>query len=55
MEDDNQEYFLYKIIINIFEQAIIYLSINPLQFFTTDNMKHITKIMFSKSYEFNSS
>ena len=55
MEDDNQEYFLYKVTINIFEQAIIYFSTKSLHFFITNDMKYITKIMFNKSYEFNSS
>ncbi len=55
MEDDNQEYFLYKVTINIFEQAIIYFSIKLLYFFTTNYIKYITKIMLNKSYEFNSS
>ncbi len=30
MEEFNQEYFEYKISINIFEQAIVYLSIKIL-------------------------
>lgn len=55
MEDDNQEYFLYKTSINIFEQAILQLSINLLQDFISINMKPSIKILSNKNYKFNSS
>ena len=54
MEEFNQEYFEYKISINIFEQAIVYLSIKLFQFFIINKNLNI-KIIFNKSYEFNSS
>jgi len=55
MEEFNQEYFEYKISINIFEQAIVYLSIKLFQFFIIINKNLNIKIIFNKSYEFNSS
>ena len=55
MEDDTQKYFLYKASINIFEQAILYLSLILLQIFVIINKKPNIEIIFNKSYEFNSS
>lgn len=55
MEEDNQEHSLYKLLINILGQAIIYLSISLLQIFIIINTKPSIKMIFNKSYEFNSS
>ena len=55
MEDDNQEYSLYKLSIDIFRQAIVHLSIKLLQVFIIINTKPSIEIIFNKSYEFNSS
>lgn len=55
MEEFNQEYFEYKISINIFEQAIVYFSIELLQIFIIINKRLSIKVIFNKGYEFNSS
>ena len=52
MEDDNQEYSLYKLSIDIFRQAIVHLSIKLLQVFIIINTKPSIEIIFNKSYFF---
>ena len=49
MEDDNQEYSLYKLSIDIFRQAIVHLSIKLLQVFIIINTKPSIEIIFNKS------
>ena len=46
MEEFNQEYFEYKISINIFEQAIVYLSIKLFQFFIIINKNLNIRLCF---------
>ncbi len=55
MKEFNQEYFEYKLSINIFEQAIVYLSIKLFQIFRIINKILNIKIIFNKNYEFNTS